>query len=221
MNIENQNQINQTFGEVVGGKIIAHIRDRKAKHLLKEIAELIIGLFLGAAIIAPQKVIVTLINIFSYNGFVIMKVIVTLAIFFYRKSIIRLFKKVRKFHMKHQIVETDKLIDGIPVHELADYLIRNNNFKREGINGVRETFGISSMEKFNRLANNLEYKKILKRGENNMRVLDGRWSRQALIDFLSQSKDSGDGENWFRVFKINAPQAKLRFDKKEILSNSI
>jgi hypothetical protein len=216
MEIQTTQNQKQTIGGVIAEKIAGHIRAHKFTDLLKQAVELIAGLFIGAVFAAPGHVLAAFEWMITTHGYVIPKVVGVMMLFFYRKSFVKIYSKAKRhFAKRASASEKEKLIDGIPVSELADYLIRNTNFKREGVNGVRETFGLN-MEKFNRLAQNLERRKVLKRGESNMRILDGRWSRQALIDFLGQSEKSGEAESWFRVFKINDETAKVRLDKHEI-----
>lgn len=204
--------IKSTLRDALTEKLVEHIRDRKPGQLLKQVIELFAGLLVGAVVVAPHQMSELGIFLLSANEYVLPKVVLFVGFFFLRKRIRRLFRRIKRNSEREKVEAEDSLIENIPVRELADYLMRNKNFKREGTNGVRETFGLN-MEKFNKLAALLERKKILTRGENNMRVLDGRWSRQALIDYLAQ-EEAGDG--WFRIFKINDPAAKVRLDNTEI-----
>lgn len=213
--MENINSTKQTFGGAMAEKVVAHIRAHKFGELCKQLVELICGLAVGGIMVAPNVVTGLIQYLVTTNDFALPKFITFFSAFLFRKKIIKLIRRFRRRAEKAAIEEGEALIEGIPVAELADYLIRNTHFRREGNNGVRSTFGLN-MQKFNKLAAILEKKRIVTRGENNMRVLDGRWSRQALIDFLSQP----DSENWFRVFKINDPSAKIRFDKQEIAARA-
>lgn len=206
----------KTLGGVFAQKVLNFFAENTIASVVWKLTELSLGMFLGVFIYRPVLVSNFLFETLKTQNYAFPKIAAALGVYFFRKRLFKLFKRCSKLVQKSRVPKAEKLIDGIPVNELADYLIRNGNFRREGANGIRETFGISNMEKFNRLANNLERRKILKRGENNMRVLDGRWSRQALIDFLGQSERSGEAENWFRVFKLGDASAKIRLDRKEI-----
>ena len=136
-----------------------------------------------------------------------------MTVFFGRKAIIRAIRRVGRFFEKRKaIVNDEKLIDDIPVAELVDYMLRNKRFKREGINGVRATFGLN-MEKFNHLAKKLEENQVLVRGENNGRVLAGNWSRQALIDYLSGQKHSSNLQPRFTIHRIGGGKVRLMKDQ--------
>lgn len=207
--LENQNK-NSSLISVLWQKVVAYVERKKTVYLFRKAMELIAGLTIGFIIIKPYAVLNFILSIIQYQNFALPKLSLGIAIIFSRKAAFRFFRKIQR---KELGLDQEKLIEGIPVAELADYLIRNGNLRREGINGVRATFGIANMEKFNRLASNLERRKILTRGDNNMRVLSGRWSRQALIDFMAQPEN----ENWFRVHRIGEGN-KVRLDRKEILS---
>jgi hypothetical protein len=205
----------QTITGAVASKISSYIASHKFTEIIKKTAELFCGFFTGVALLAPDSVSEAMLWCATVRNNAIPKVVVIMCLFFYRRQIARFIARLFRWaHARDIARNKERLIDGIPVSELADYLIRNGNLKREGVNGARETFGLN-MERFNRLANNLERLRILERGESNMRVLSGRWSRQALIDCLSQSNDSRSADPWFRIFKVGGGE-KIRLDKTEI-----
>ncbi|TXH08070.1 MAG: hypothetical protein E6R04_11640 [Spirochaetes bacterium] len=207
----------QTLRGVFWNKFLRFIEKNSIGYLAKKTVELLLGGLIGAMLVKPDIVINFISEVVKTHDFAVPKIAAGILIIFSRKLFYRIPGKIRKFRKKliNQTGEANKLIDGVPVPELADYLVRNKNFRREGVNGARETFGLN-MKKFNVLAGKLEKAGILLRGENNMRILAPRWSRQALIDFLAQEKiDSG----WFRVFKIGDPTVKIRLDRQEINSN--
>jgi len=212
---KNPETMHITITGAVSERIAGYIRGHKFTDIIKKTAELISGLFIGVALLTPDHVTESLLWCATVRNGAIPKLVVVMSLFFYRRAIARFISRLFRWaHARDLARQKEKLIDGIPVSELADYLIRNGNLKREGVNGARETFGIN-MDRFNRLANNLERLHILERGENNMRILAGRWSRQALIDCLSQSESSGAAEPWFRVFRVGEA-AKVRLDRHEI-----
>lgn len=202
-----------TLGEVLGEKIVAWVRLNKASRLFRKGLELIAGVFLGGLVIAPAQVAGGFMNLLKMNDFVVLKVTVILTVFFGRRAIIRLFRRCSKHVQNLSRGEDEKLLDAVPVPELVDYLMRNKHFKREGINGVRATFGLN-MERYNRLAQKLEENGVLTRGENNSRILSDRWSRQSLIDYMSGVEHSKDLEPRFRITRIG-PNAKIRLDRNE------
>ncbi len=206
----------QTLGGVVAEKIVGHVRNHKAGELLKQFMELILGLFLGACIVAPAQIMEALAWGLKTHDFAIPKVCAIMVVFFGRKTIMRQVRTwVRIFQVKRQSWNKEKLIDGIPVSELANYLVRNHHFKREGVNGVRETFGLN-MEKFNRLAGKLEENGVLVRGENNGRVLDGKWSLQALVDYLSGTEKSKELKPLMTIHRIGS-NAKVRLMRPDMV----
>src|SRR6266568_5032166 len=159
--IYSENECKQTLKSVLWNKALKFFAENSMGTILRKFTEFALGIFLGAFIYRPEVISNFVSKLVIAQNYAIPKIGVTLIIFFSRKTLLKLFKRCSKLVQKKRIPESEKLIDGIPVNELADYLIRNGNFRREGSNGVRETFGISNMEKFNRLANNLERRKIL------------------------------------------------------------
>lgn len=202
-----------TLSGVVKVKVTRYIQKHKTKQLFGQALELIGGGLIGATLIAPNQLLSFGEFLLKTNNFAIPKVVVGLVIFFGRKSIIRKF--LLYFSRIWPVVDDgEKLLDDIPVTELVDYLLRNKHFKREGINGVRETFGLN-MERFNRLAKKLEETKVLTRGENNSRILESSWSRQALIDYLSGEEKSTDLKPRFTINRIGSNH-KTRLMRDEI-----
>lgn len=202
---------------VIKNKIVAHIETHKASQLFKQALELMAGVFIGAIFVAPTQIMEGAEFLLKTNDFAVPKVVGVMIAFFGRKAILRNIKRAGRFFEKRKaIINDERLIDDIPVAELVDYMLRNKHFKREGINGVRATFGLN-MEKFNRLAKKLEENQVLVRGENNGRILAGHWSRQALIDYLSGEKKSVDLLPRFTIHRIGANN-KVRLMKPELIA---
>lgn len=206
-----------TLRSVFWIKFIRSVEQNKTTYLFKKALEFLVGLSIGFMLYKPMAVLDIATKVLSFQEFVIIKIFLGVSLFFMRKRIVTFYKKVSRWVRNRKVSKSkEALIDGVPVSELVDYLFRNNNFKREGVNGARETFGLN-MDRYNRLAQALEDKNVLVRGENNMRVLSKSWSRQSLIDFLSENPKSQQMKSYFRVIKINDPSAKVRLNKDEIM----
>lgn len=200
---------------VIKTKIVGHVQNHKASQLFKQAVELAAGVFLGALFIAPAEIMAGAEFLLKTNDYALPKMVGVMTVFFGRKSIIRTIKGMSKyFERKKAVKNQEKLIDDIPVAELVDYMLRNKHFKREGMNGVRATFGLN-MEKFNRLAKKLEENKVLVRGENNGRIVAGHWSRQALVDYLSGEEKSVDLLPRFTIHRIGGGKVRLMKDQFE------
>lgn len=212
----NQNNVESpSLSGVLMAKLAGYVKEHKASELFGQLLELTAGLFLGSLLVAPTQIMAGAEYLLKIEDFAIPKVVGFAILFFGRKAIFRTFKRVGRFFEKRKaIINDEKMIDSIPVAELVDYMLRNKHFKREGVNGVRATFGLN-MERFNRLAKKLEENKVLVRGENNGRILDGKWSRQALIDYLSGEKRSADLQPRFTIHRIGAGN-KVRLMREEL-----
>lgn len=211
----NQNQDSPTLRGVLWGKFVDHAKAHKMGQLTRQGVELVAGLVVGAAIIAPHQMSELGSYILTVGDYVIPRVVLVTGLFFTRKKIMKAYKRFKRHAETQEAIENEEaLIDGIPVNELVDYMVRNKKFKREGVNGVRTTFGLS-MEKFNRLAKKLEEMDVLVRAENNGRVLNTKWSRQALVDYLSGEEKSEDLAPRITIRKINN-DGKMRLMAAEI-----
>lgn len=202
--MQNQNETMQppSLSRVIMNKVVNHVENHKANQLFKQLAELAAGLILGALIVAPVQILDFINSVAKIEGYAPPKLLLFGILFFGRKSIFRTVKRVGRFFQTRKAeLNEEKLLDNIPVAELVDYMLRNKHFKREGMNGVRSTFGLN-MEKFNALAKKLEENKVLVRGENNGRILDGKWSRQALIDYLSGEERSAELKPRFTIHRL-------------------
>lgn len=212
-NQENRPVKSPSLAGVLADKFVGHVQSHKFSQLFWQFLELAAGLFLGALLVAPTQILAGLEYVAKIEDFAVPKVVVFSFLFFGRKTIVREFKRLgRFFENRKAVANQEKMIDNIPVPELVDYMLRTKHFKREGMNGVRATFGLN-MEKFNRLAKKLEENKVLVRGENNGRILDGHWSRQALIDYLSGEKRSADLQPRFTIHRIGGGKVRLMKDQ--------
>lgn len=205
----------KTIGGVLSQKIATYLQENNLSKILRKAVELIAGIFLGISAVIPQEMMHAFSWAIKTHDFAVPKVAVISVLFFGRKSIIRQLKRWgHVLQVRRQTENKETTLDNIPVPELTDYLVRNKHFRREGVNGVRATFGLN-MEKFNRLAKKLEENGVLTRGENNGRILDEKWSRQSLIDYLSGTKKSVDMQPRFVIHRIGAG-AKIRLDRGEL-----
>lgn len=200
---------------VIFDKAARHIAANKAGKLVRQGVELSIGLFLGALVIVPDQTVGLIQAGFEAGNYAAPKFFLMTIAFFNRKSIVRILRKVY-FFVKAKRAEKleDKFLDKIPVAELTDYLIRNRHFRREGVNGVRATFGLN-MERYNALAKRLEANEVLVRGVNNGRILADHWSRQSLFDYLSGYYESADMIPRFKITRINGG-GKVRLEANAI-----
>lgn len=212
--MEIKNQTQSGLLQVIAFKVVGHISKTPARQLGWEAIELCLGLFFGALAVSPTQTLDLITNALKTQDFAPIKFIAGVILFLGRKKIFKLFKKCAKLVQRKNIEPGEKLLDAIPVPELVDYLMRNQKFKREGVNGVRATFGLN-MERFNKLASKLEENQVLVRGENNGRVLASNWSRQSLIDYLSGKNKSEDLMPRFKITRIGVGQ-KVRLDRSEI-----
>lgn len=196
-------------------KIVNFVYRNSPAQLARKAGELFLGGFLGALALKPSQIIDFVSVGLKAQNYATVKMAVMLVLFFNRKYIFRfLAKKYQSFSANLQVEGKEKLVFGIPISELADYLMRNRHFKREGINGVRSTFGLN-MEKFNLLASGLESAGVLCRGDNNARFLKPEWTRQTLVDFLGQNEKSKNIKPIIKITRIGQNE-KIRLSTQEI-----
>lgn len=214
-NTQNTNEFNKSIPDsptlrgVLWGKFIDHAKAHRVGQLSRQALNLVGGITVGAVIVAPHQISELLGYLSTTGDYVVPRVIICTGLFFSRKKISSAYKRFKRQAEKQEAIENEEaLIDGIPVNELVDYMIRTKKFIREGVNGVRPTFGLS-MEKFNKLAKKLETMGVLVRGENNGRVLAPKWSRQALVDYLSGAEKSEDLQPRITIRRIGDGKIRL------------
>ena len=206
----------KTLAQIIHSKTIAYFEARTIRDIKKDTRELLFGLILGAFIIAPDKIITATQNASQIGNFAPIKIFFLIIVFKHRKFLIKFAKKIFFGNPKKKLVaNSEDMIDSIPVIELVDYLVKNAHFKREGINGVRQTFGLN-MDRYNQLAQRLEKNGVLVRGENNCRILADFWTRQTLFDYLSGKINSKDLVPKITIRRIGEG-AKIRMQKNELL----
>ena len=188
----------------------AYIRKTPVLRLFKQSLGLLIFALISIILISPAAGRSIVWFVASGGGAIVPKIALAWCVVRFWRRIVYFPRRVR--NAVQRLRNRQNTIDGIPVGELVDYLVRNQHFKREGVNGVRATFGLN-MEKFNRLAANLEKSGVLKRGENNSRVLGDRWNRQTLFDLLDGKKRSSEVSGG--LFKVRGIE-KVRVDNAEI-----
>lgn len=183
----------RTFKQVIGDKFLDHVADQPMRRLAVQAAEIAGISLVAAALISPHVAGSAALVVLAAGGYALPKVCVAAVAVLYRRELWRAarasYEHVRYGEIAVEEIEPDEVtLEGVPVIELVDFLIRNRNFIREGENGARATFGLR-MERYQRLAGNLERVGILVRGENNSRIIAPEWTRQTLIDFLAGAVD--------------------------------
>lgn len=198
-------------------KFANYLYETPLKQIFYRFLYLCFGVGIGVAIVFPSAMVAFLENGFAFKNYVLPKLALWCVLFAYWRHLLSAPRKTRVLfnRMKRKLTK-EKTIDGIPAMELADYLIRNKSFKREGLNGARETFGLS-MKKYNRIAQNLEKTGVLVRGDNNSRVLDETWTRQTLVDFLKYSRDSRELSKKVNIVNRLTANPKIRLAKQELV----
>ena len=192
-------------------KLANHIRETPARKLARQMSGIFTFFLISFVVISPRSAGLLAWWCFSAGGFIVAKIAIAWGVWRFRRKIAYFPRRVRNWRARR--ANRGKTIDGVPIAELVDYLVRNKAFKREGVNGALATFSLS-MDRFNLLAKNLEKSGVLERGENNSRVLAGRWSRQSLVDFFEGKKKSSELlGGWVRI----RSGEKVRRDNSEIL----
>lgn len=206
-----------TIWGVIFDKAARHVAANKMGKLVRQGVELTAGCFLGALVIFPDQTSSLLWEGVIAGNYAAPKFVLMTGLFFQRKTVFRIFRKAY-FWVKAKRAEKveDKFMDKIPVAELTDYLIRNRHFRREGINGVRATFGLN-MERYNSLAGRLEANGVLVRGTNNGRILADSWTRQTLFDYLGGYYKSEHLIPRFKITRINGA-GKIRLEKSQLVA---
>lgn len=167
---------------------------------IKITIEILACILFGLIVVSPMYFIGKLHTLIALGGYAIPKFIIGYLLIKNRKILRKLPLIIKKGIWSHQ--STEKLVFGVPVSKLIDFLLTTQSFKREGINGARNKLGLS-MKNYENLAKRMENNEILVRGEKNARILNPEYSKQKLLDFFENNNNRN--EVWFDIHKIESP----------------
>ncbi len=166
-----------TIGSAVIGRIAYTIREDGLKKTGSRLAK---AAFLGAFIItliAPQLTLGYLYSLGTWKSYAIAKVIICTLSFYHFHRVKKLWHWMRQKKNRKDPDGNQHTYYGIPIEQMADYLIENQSFQREhSINH----FGISRKRQFT-IADELEKNGVLIRGESNSRALQPVLTREQLV----------------------------------------
>lgn len=190
----------QTITAAIKIKMTNYVHQNKMSKIFKGLRTVCYGVLCGFFLMMPSVVIKGAHMAVTANDYSLLKFLAGFILVTKFSLLAKYIRKIRietkKYRMKR--AHPRNLIMGIPAEELVEYLIVNRHFKREGSNGVKQSFGLS-IRRYSKLAETLEQNGILERGDNNSRILKNGWTRQSLLDYLVQNKEERIGNKWIRI----------------------
>lgn len=175
-----------------------------AKIISKKVSGVFVGVSIGMLIVSPANSITLLYAALIAGNYFLAKFLVVVSFGLYWRYILRFPARAnRKFRKLRRRFQNETMIDGIPINELVSYLFDTQAFKREGSDGARATFGLS-MKAYTKLAKVLESKEVLIRGEHNSRVLNPKFERSELVQFLSTAKKSKNLSDYVKIIMFQS-----------------
>ncbi len=158
-------------------KFLDWVRQTPLRTQLRTLAGVVFLAGVVLAFLFPAFVAGMLLDVLQWNGYKVPAMLLTVALCVKGKGIIRWANRVR---MK-RLGANQHTYHGLPVDELASYLVERRNFTRED---ACAKFGVS-WKKHQRIADELEHHQVLVRGENNARVLNAI-TREQLVRQLRE-----------------------------------
>lgn len=119
---------------------------------------------IAAGIIAPQFFLGMLYDAVAWQGYRVPILIAALSLYFFGANVWHRFRRLQVARVR---VGNQHTFHGVPVDEMASYLLEQAQFTREHAMAKLRI----SREKYDVIAKELEHYRILYRGENNARVL--------------------------------------------------
>lgn len=169
-----------TIGEAIAERIALTIQEDGIRKTAGRTGRFAAAVLIICGVIAPQLTMGYVYALLSWKSAAILKIVICIAAFSYYRYAPRAFAWIATKLKSMRPKKTDDLYHGIPVGELADYLLEQGAFPRE--NAIVR-FAISRKRQF-KIADELERNGILERGNANARVLRPDLSREQLVTFL-------------------------------------
>lgn len=166
-----------TIGGAIAERMADTIREdgvgKTANRMFR--ALVLIGFCIAAA--APQFMWGYVVATATWKGAALTKIICIVGAFCYYRHMIRLWNWIRARRNRKDPDGNQHTYHGIPIEQMADYLIEQKGFPREQ---AIVHFGISRKRQF-KIADELEKHHVLERGECHARVLNGKITREQLV----------------------------------------
>jgi hypothetical protein len=159
-----QTHVRMTLRRVLYVKFLRWVDKASWQKLGASLTTALCALGIVAAVIAPQFILGALYSATTWHGYRIPLVCASLAVFFFGSSAWRTFQKLR---VRRARTGNQNTWNGVPVDEMASYLLEQKQFTREHAMAALHI----SREKYDTMAKELEGRDVLHRGENNARVL--------------------------------------------------
>lgn len=176
--MENTFEMEQaTIGTAIAERIALTIQEDGIKRTMRRAVKFVAAVIACVAVAAPQYALGYLTSLVDWHDAAILKVVIVLAAFCYYRQALRFIRWARGRLNRRDPDGDQETYHGIPIEQMADYLIERRGFQRE--HAIRH-FGISRKRQF-KMADELEKNGILVRGGCNGRKLHESITRDQLV----------------------------------------
>lgn len=184
----------RTIPQIISNKILDNLENLTLSDILIRSLLLFIAIFFTLAILFPATTHSITKSIMQYQNYALLKTTIIFATVFNFQRIMKMVVEVYNARPTPQKSSTGDTIEGIPTLELLDHLFEHKSFKREDI----ETKFAIPRNRYATLANKMESIGILKRGENNSRVLNEEYTRADIASIFKNVTSAKDLKQVFR-----------------------
>lgn len=173
-----------TLRRVLYAKFLRWVDKTPPRDIIRRFLHVLIALSVPPVVMAPQFFLGILYSGLSWNSYAPAKVLIVVISLTYAMTVYRLSKRLMaRLRMRRAKKANQYTYEGLPVDELASFLMEEKAFKKEV---AIPRFGLSQPKYF-KIANELEHYKILVRGDSNARVLNDSITREVLVRQLREN----------------------------------
>lgn len=173
---------------ILWNKFLDILEDSTFRQIISVILLIKSSLILALVLTYPEKASELLLTAWKFENFLIPKIVWSFILIFNFKRIFEILKNLIPEFPEVKEEPKGDTIEWIPVVELLDHLFEFESFKRDDI---EKKFGIPR-NRFTDLAQKLEELCVLKRGENNSRILNKEFARSDIANILAWKSTAED-----------------------------
>lgn len=159
-----QSHPRMTLRRVLYVKFLRWVDKSSWQRLSASLTTVVCAALIVAGVLVPNFILGTLYSAATWQGYRLPIVAAALIVFFFGSSA---WRTLHRFRVKRARTGNQHTWNGVPVDEMASYLLEQQQFTREHAMAALHI----SREKYDVMAKELEGRDILRRGENNARVL--------------------------------------------------
>mgnify|MGYP001236172436 CR=1 FL=1 len=208
-----ENTPKKLMRSVLWQKLVAFVEDHSVRTGLK-----IVGLFFFAGVVSailtsPEVADLTFSRVMTWRNYTVPVTLWVLFLTFYGRRVYLWLTNSIASHIAftEDVPDEDCMIEGIPVSDLVDHLVKFKTFKRDDI----ERKFLVPRYRYTALTKKLKELDVLTHGLNNMTVLGPEWNREKLLSLFAGRESADELEKTVNIVRP-IPSPTPRFTRRRI-----